>query len=111
MPGISAHVESADLPGKFQQESRDLEGILQKLDLSGIDEWEPQTQQEAQDLIHEYAGIFSQNDLDLGKTSIVKHSIKVNDPTPFREHYHCILPGMYDEVKAHIQEMFDVGAI
>ena len=43
--------------------------------------------QEAGDLIHEYAHIFSQNDLDLGKASIVKHPIKVNDHTPFKEHY------------------------
>ena len=63
------------------------------------------TQQEAEDLIHEYACIFSQNDLDLGMTSVIKHSIKVNDPTPFKEHYRCIPPGMYDEAKAHIQEM------
>ena len=68
-------------------------------------------QQEAQDLIHEYACIFSQNDLDLGKTSIVKHSIKLTDKTPFKEHYRCIPPRMYDEVKNHIKEMLDVGAI
>ena len=55
--------------------------------------------------------IFSQDDLDLGKTFIVKHSIKVNDPVPFKEWYQCIPPGMYDEVKVHIQEMLDVGAI
>ena len=47
VPCMSAQVESADLPGKFQQGGGDLEGILHKLDLSGIDEWEPQTQQEA----------------------------------------------------------------
>ena len=55
--------------------------------------------------------MFSQNNLDLGTTSIVKHSIKLNDPTPFKEHYQCIPPGIYNEVKAHIQEMLDVGAI
>ena len=55
--------------------------------------------------------IFSQDDLDLGKTSIVKHSIKVNDPALFKEWYRCIAPGMYEEVKVHIQEMVDVGAI
>ena len=54
---------------------------------------------------------FSQNDLDLGKTSIVKHSIKLTDLTPFKECYRCILPGMYDEVKNHIKEMLDVGSI
>ena len=82
-----AQIESTNLPEQFQQRSRDQEGILQKFDLSGIDDWDPQIQQEAQDLIHEYACIFSKNDLDLGKTSIVKHSIKVNDPTPFKECY------------------------
>ena len=54
---------------------------------------------------------FFQNDLDLGKTSIVKHSIKVNDPIPFKEWYRCIPLGMYDKVKGHTQEMLDVGTI
>ena len=76
--------------------------ILQKLNLSRMEEWEPQLQQGAWDLIHEFACIFSQDDLDLGKTSIVKHSIKVNDSVPFKKFYRCIPPGMYDEVKAHI---------
>ena len=84
---MSSHVESADVPGKFLQGSRDPECIFQKLDLSGINGWEPQAQQEARDLIHEYACIFSQNDLDLGKICVVKHSIEVNDPTLFKEHY------------------------
>ena len=43
--------------------------------------------------------------------SIAKHSIKVNDLIPFKELYRYILPGMYDEEKAHIQEMVDVQAI
>ena len=72
---------------------------------------DPVIQQEARDLICEYAFIFSQNDLDLGKTSIIMHSIKLTDPTPFKEHYRCIPPGMYEEVKTHIQEMLDVCAI
>ena len=46
VPCMLAQVESADLPGRFQQSNRDPEDILQKLDLSGIDEWEPQIQQE-----------------------------------------------------------------
>ena len=48
---MSAQLESTYLPEKSQQRSRDSEGILQKLDMSRIDEWEPQIQQEAQDLI------------------------------------------------------------
>ena len=45
---MSAQVESTGLPRKFQQGSGDPEGILQKLDLSWIDGWEPQTQEEAE---------------------------------------------------------------
>ena len=76
-----------------------------------MEEWEPPLQKAAQDLICKFACIFSQDDLDLDKTSIVKHFIQVNDPVPFKEWHRCIPPGMYDEVKVHIQEMLDVGAI
>ena len=47
VPCMSDQVESADLHGKFQQGRGDLQSILQKLDLSGIDGWEPKLQQEA----------------------------------------------------------------
>ena len=30
---------------------------------------------------------------------------------PFKEHYQCIPPQMYDDVRAHIQEMLDIGTI
>ena len=43
--------------------------------------------------MHEFACIFSQDDLDLGKTSNANYSIKVNDPVLFKEWYRHI---MYD---------------
>ena len=49
----------ADLSEEIQQEETDPEDILQKIDLSGIDDWDPKVQQEAQYLICEYACIFS----------------------------------------------------
>ena len=64
-------------------------------------------QKVVQELISEFTCIFSLDDLDLGRTSIVKHSIKVNDSVLFIEWYRHIPPGMYDEVKVHIQEMLD----
>ena len=54
---------------------------------------------------------FSKNDLDMGRTNLVKHHIKLTDPIPLKEAYRRIPPQMYDEVKAHIQEMLDLGAI
>ena len=46
-----AQVELSDLSAGCQQGSLDPEDILQKLDLSWIDDWDPPLQQEAQDLI------------------------------------------------------------
>ena len=57
------------------------------------------------------AKVFSKDDMDMGRTNLVKHHIKLTDPVPFKEVYRRIPPQMYDEVKAHIQEMLDLGAI
>ena len=70
---------------KSKQVKVDPEEILQKVDLLRITDWDLAEQGEAHNLICECACIFSQNDLDLGKTSIVKHSIKLTDSTPFKD--------------------------
>ena len=88
-----------------------LKDILLKLDLFGMKNWEPLLQKAAQELISEFTCIFSKDYLDIGRTSIAKHSIKVNDSVSFKEWYRWILSGMYEEVKVHIQEMLDVDAI
>ena len=108
---MSAQLGSDVLKDTSNMVRTGLKDILQKLDLSGMKNWEPLLQKAAQELISEFTCIFSQDDLDLGRTSIVKHSIKVNDSVPFKEWYRHIPPGMYEEVKVHIQEMLDVGAI
>ena len=77
---------------KSKQIKVDLEEILQKVDLLGTTDWDSAEQWDAHNLIHDYAFIFSWNDLNLGRTSIVKHSIKLTDPTPFKECYQCIPP-------------------
>ena len=33
------------------------------------------------------------------------------DQMPFKEHYWCIPAHMYDDMRAHIQEMLDISAI
>ena len=81
----SAQVDLSN--SKSKQVKEDPEEILQKVDLLGITDWDPAEQCDACNLLSEYACIFSQNDLDLGKTLIVKHSIKLTDSTPFKEHY------------------------
>ena len=63
------------------------------------------------ELFKEYGKIFALDDLDSGHTSVVKHEIKLNDYTPFKERYRRIPPHQYDEVKKHLKEMLEIGAI
>ena len=81
------------------------------IDLSGLDDWPEHLQSEAKEMLKRNARVFSKTDLDMDRTNLVKHHIKLTDPVPFKEAYRRIPPQMYDEVKAHIQEMLDLGAI
>ena len=85
--------------------------ILDLIDLSGLDNWPEHLQTEAKDMLKRNARVFSKTDMDMGRTNLVKHHIKLTDPVPFTEAYRRIPPQMYDEVKAHIQEMLDLEAI
>ena len=66
---------------------------------------ESELTKEAWELITEYASIFAMIDMDLGKTSLVKHSIRLTDNTPFKEHYQQIPPSIYEKVWEHLKEM------
>ena len=85
--------------------------ILKLIDLSGLEKWSEDDKNAAIEMIKRNANIFSKNDMDMGRTNLVKHHIELTDPIPFKESYRRIPPQMYDEVKAHIQEMLDLGAI
>ena len=76
-----------------------------------MQQWRDKQQQVARDLLCMFCDIFSKNDLDLGRCNILKHYIKLNDYQPFKEIYRCILPHLFEEVKQHLQEMVDIGAI
>ena len=88
-----------------------LEKLFDKLDLSGTEYWSNGDQDEVWKLIEEFGFLFALDDLDLHKTSIVKHTIKLMDNTPFEERYCKILPHMFEGVKKHLQEMLEIGDI
>ena len=85
--------------------------VLEALDLQGLKEWPESEQKQAKELLLKWEHLFAQNNLDLGKTALIKHKIRLTDQTPFKERYRCIPPHMYDDVRAHIQEMLNIGAI
>ena len=71
---MSAQVESIDiLRDTCDMMRNDLKDILQKFNLSLMEEWKLPLQEAAQDLIHEFACIFSQDDLDLGKKHLLSN--------------------------------------
>ena len=76
-----------------------------------MENWTGEQQQSAKDLLVDSADVFSQSDLDLGKCNTIKHAIKITDPQPFKERYRRVPPHLYEEVKNHLQEMVEVGAI
>ena len=88
-----------------------LNNLFTKLNLSGIQDWPKDLQQNVHDLMIEYQHLFALNDLELGKTSKVKHEIKLNNPLPVKDRYHRIPPHEFDEVQNHLQDMLKVGAI
>ena len=47
-------------------------------------------------------------DLELGKTSLVKHSIKLTNEIPFKERYQRIPLHQNEEVKKHLKEMREI---
>ena len=49
--------------------------------------------------------------LDLGMTSVVKHTMKLTNPTPFNKRHRQILPDQFEEMMKHLQEMLEIGAI
>ena len=84
---------------------------VNQLDLTGLEEWPEELQVKAKEMLKRNASIFSKHDLDMGKTNLVKYNIVLTDPIPFKEKYRTILPQLFSEVKAHLQEMLDLGAI
>ena len=88
-----------------------LSKLFSKLDLKGINTWSDENQQKVKDLIVEYEQLFALDDLELGKTDLVKHKIELHNPKPFKERHRRIPPHQYEEIRKHLKEMIEIGAI
>ena len=85
--------------------------LFDELDLRGLDHWAPKMADKAHQLLAKYHDIFSLDPAELGCTHSTKHAIKVTDDTPFKEHFRHIPPPLVDEVRDHLREMLESGAI
>ena len=87
------------------------EKLIEKLSLEGMNNWGIENQERAKFIMKKYHDIFTLEPLELGRTNIVKHVIKVNNPVPFKERYRRIPPHQYKEVCKHLKEMEEIGSI
>ena len=94
---------------KYDQER--LDKLFSKLDLSGCDNWTEEQKQMVQECIIKHNHIFAVDDLELGKTDLIKHVIKLDNYVPFKERYQWIPLHQYEEVRKHLNEMLEIGAI
>ena len=94
-------------------EAQRREAVIQKLDLSGLQGWEPELATQARNLLQEYHDLFSLEKHEIGQTKTVEHKIVLLDPEtpPFKERFCRIPPPQVDEVREHLKMMLDAGAI
>ena len=94
-----------------EAEQQDL--LLDKLDLSGLDDWPTEQAEKARGLLKEYHDIFFLEKQDMGHTKAAEHKIVLKDPDtpPFKERFCRIPPPQLDEVREHLKLMLDAGMI
>ena len=85
--------------------------LFNELDLSSLDSWTPELVEAACWLLAEYHDVFLLDLVELGCTHSTEHTIKVTDDTPFKEWFRQIPPPMVEEVRNHLKEMLESGAI
>ena len=59
--------------------------LFSKINPAGTKDWSEELTEKTKDLFGEYAHIFALESLDMGHTSMVKHKIKLDNYTPFKE--------------------------
>ena len=109
--GAVAPPDSEQKPALTEAERQSL--LIEKLDLTGLEEWSPQMAVKARDLLAEYHDIFSVEKNELGHTKAAHHKIVLKDleSVPFRERFRRIPPPQVEEVREHLKVMLDAGAI
>ena len=81
--------------------------------LGKLDGWKKETALKAKRLLMEFHHIFSLERNEIGCTDTTKHIIELlpEQDEPFKERFRRIVPHKVEEVRQHIQEMLDGGAI
>ena len=101
-------------PKKLSIEERQkllMELLRQDGGLDQLAEWTLELARKFERQLMEYHDIFSLDKNEMGCMDAAKHIIELLDEEPFKERFQQIAPPLLDEVREHLQEMLDGGAI
>ena len=101
-------------PKKLTIEERQkllLELLRKEGRLDKLKQWPPELALRFEQMLMEHHNIFSLELNEIGCTDTAEHVIELLDTKPFKEQFQCIAPPLVEEVREHIQEMLDRGAI
>ena len=101
-------------PAKLSMQQRQellLAALKKDGGLDRLKEWPPELAKKAVALLLEFHHVFSLELNEIGCTDTTKHVIELMKDEPFKERFRHIAPPLVDEVRQHIQEMLDGGAI
>lgn len=104
---VAQGTEDADL--KFSPSSVEREEFFRLFSIEEV--LTPDQLSQVQDLLLRYGDVFSMGDFDIGRTKTVRHWIDLTDDVPFKQRHRRIPPSMYEEVKAHLQQLLESGMI
>ena len=79
--------------------------------LDKLKQWPPELALKFERMLMEHHNIFSLDQNEIGCTDTAEHVIELLDTEPFKERFRWIAPPLVEEVREHIQEMLDGGAI
>ena len=77
--------------------------LQEQLDFNGAQSWTTDQKSRIHKTLEDFHDVFALNPMELGCTSLVKHSIKIVDLKPFKERYRCIPPHQFEEVRKHLK--------
>ena len=105
--------EDEETPKLSTQERQKLlmEVLAEKGGLQMLDSWKKENAENARQLLMEYHSVFSLEKNEMGCTDTTEHVIELTKSEPFKERFRQIAPPLMEEVRQHLQEMLDGGAI
>jgi hypothetical protein len=112
VPVNQQDIKQEDETCVFQDENHTTHNIKEEFGVKiNEDLLTPDNKAKVYNLFKKWNQIFPKTSLDLGNTDAVRHRIELLNDTPFKEPYRRVPPHLLAEVKEHLQDMLQIGAI